>query len=95
MKNRYSKQNSENENTSSDYLKNLREGLRSKTNYRLEQAQKKYGNADKFYQREVNEIVENVEENQRNALVDLVRKLEESNLKQEEILKRLKGEKYK
>lgn len=92
MKSRYPKQNNENENnSSSDYVKNLREELQGKTNYQLEQAQNKYGNADEVYQREVNAIIENAQENIRENLVELVQRLEESNLNQEDILKRLKN----
>jgi ElaB/YqjD/DUF883 family membrane-anchored ribosome-binding protein len=87
MTNRYPKQNNENGNSSSDYVKNLREELRKKTNYQLEKAEEKYGNADEVYQEEVREIIANAQEN----VMELVRKLEESNLEQDEILKRLKG----
>jgi gas vesicle protein len=91
MTNRYPKQNNENGNSSSDYVKNLREELRKKTNYQLEKAEEKYGNADEVYQEEVREIIANAQENVRGNLMELVRKLEESNLEQDEILKRLKG----
>jgi histidinol dehydrogenase len=90
MANRYSKQNNKNETSNLDYVKNLREELRGKADHRKKQFQDKYGNTDEVYQKEINEIIENVEENKRDALVDLVKKLEDINLKQEDILRKLK-----